>query len=95
MKSFKDFINESIVKYMIVFEKGKLTNFNKSIAPHLSEKYSEKEFVESIYTHLSDGDLDEALVQLFDDIDFEVGGISPKIVFLRCVKKDINIIIHY
>lgn len=84
-------------KYMIVFEKGKLTNFNKSVAPHMEEEYTEKEFAHTIYEYMSDdeGDVNYALEHLFKDVDFEVGGISPKIIFLRCIKKDINVIIHY
>ena len=99
MKKFSDFlkedINESHARLMVIFERGKLTNFKQSVAPHLADKYTADEFAETIFEHFSDGDLDDALGHLFSDVDFEIGGTSPKIIFLRCIKKDINIIIHY
>ncbi len=95
--NFKKFISESAgpAKFVTIFEKGKLSNFRKSIMPHLAEVYNEDAFTNSIYEHISEDDLDEALGHLFKDANFEVGGIGPKVVFLRCEREDINMIIHY
>lgn len=102
MSNFLDFlesrhskVNEGLVdaKFMVIFEKGRFSNFKKSVVPHLDEVYTEKEFTEIIYNHILD--LPEALMHIFKDLDFELGGMSPKIVFLRCKKADINIIIQY
>ena len=104
MSGFLDFlesrhskVNEGLVdaKLMVVFEKGRFTNFKKSVVPHLDEVYGEKEFTEFVYNHILNDDLPEALKHIFKDLDFELGGMSPKIVFLRCKKADINIIIQY
>ena len=107
MSGFLDFlasrqskVNEGLVdaKFMVIFEKGRYSNFKKSVVPHLDDefdKFDEKEFTEFVYTHVLNIDLPEALKHIFKDLDFELGGMSPKIVFLRCKKADINIIIQY
>lgn len=90
-------VNEGIgdAKLVTVFEKGRYSNFKKSVIPHMVEEYNEKEFGRFIYDHMSGNGVQDALDHTFEDLDFELAGISPKIVFIRCKKEDINIIIEY
>lgn len=90
-------VNEGIgdAKLVTVFEKGRNSNFKKSVIPHMTEVYDEKEFGRFIFDHMVGNDVQDALDHTFEDLDFELAGISPKIVFIRCKKEDINIIIEY